>query len=71
MGGLDDVLLNEQVLGDEVRRVGIVGEDAAHFSGRQEDVLRPFLLEEGEGSLLIPEVRLLAGAQQEVLIAIF
>ena len=46
MGGFDDVGLDDEVVADEVGRVGVVGEDAAYFGGGEEDILGLFFGEE-------------------------
>ena len=68
MGGLDDVGLNHQVFVDELRRIGVVGVDAAHL-GRCEVNLRwLFVLEKGVDRSLIGEIELGVGTGDDVVV---
>ena len=57
-GGVHHVDLDLQVLGEEVDRVGVVGEDAADLGGRQHHVARLGLGEEREHLVAVLEVQL-------------
>jgi hypothetical protein len=46
---VDDVGLDGQVVADELGRVAVVGDDAAHLGGGEEHVLGLFFGEEGFG----------------------
>ncbi|MNY57184.1 hypothetical protein D3C86_1933530 [compost metagenome] len=70
LGRGENVLLDGQVVGDEVRGVGVVRVDAAHLGGREEDVLGAFRFEEGPGRRLVPQVQLGAGLEDQVLEAL-
>src|SRR5690606_20749892 len=67
--GLDDVERDGEVVGDEVGRVGSVGEDAADAGGREHDEVGALALEEALGVALAAEVELRGGAQEEVAVA--
>jgi len=41
MGGVDEIGLDLQVLINELAAEGVVGEDPAHFSGGDDDILGP------------------------------
>lgn len=65
-GGVDDVGLDHQIFVDKLRRVGVVGMDAAD-SGRGEiDLVGLFFFEEFLDSGLVGEIELAVGACDEV-----
>ena len=53
---IDDVGLDGQVVVNELRRIGRVGQDAADFCRSQEDVVRTVLLEPGSHGRLLAQV---------------
>ena len=63
---MDHVELDRQVLADEIRRVGIVGEDAADFGRGKEHVLRAFALEERGHRACVGQFEFGMPAQQQV-----
>jgi hypothetical protein len=63
---VDDVVLDREVAEDELRRVGVVGQDAAHLGRCEDHVPRPLGLEEGPHRRLILEVQLGMRAQDDV-----
>lgn len=67
---LDDVGLDDEVIPDEVGRIGAVSKDAANFGRCENDMLWFFLGEEGVDGTRIEEVELGAGAEQKVGVAL-
>ena len=65
-GFVDDVVLYGEVAEDELRRIGVVGQDATDLRGRQDHVPGPLGLEERPHRRLVLEVQLGVGAQHEV-----
>ena len=59
VGAMDDARLDDQVVVDELGRVGVVGVDAADLGRGQEDVVRPLLLEKGAHCRLVQQVQAL------------
>ena len=55
-GVVDNVSLDEQIVFDEFSRVGVVGMDAAHLGGCQNDVFRFFGCKKGLYSSLVAQV---------------
>jgi hypothetical protein len=66
---LDEVVLDREVDGDEVSRIGVVGEDAADFGGSKEHVVGFFCGEEGFDRGLAGEVELSMGAGEDVCVS--
>ncbi|MNL27859.1 hypothetical protein D3C87_1494790 [compost metagenome] len=56
MSRRDDVLLDGEVLGEEIRGVGIVRQDPPHLGGRQDDELGALRCKESIGRMRVPEV---------------
>src|SRR4051812_26880439 len=67
VGGLHHRGVDHEIVVDELRRPGGVGENAAHRAGDQEDVLRPVGPEPVGHRSLIAQVELLAAGGEEVL----
>ena len=59
---VDDVGLDHQVLVDELGRIGVVGEDAAHLGRGQHHVVHPFPAEELPHRLLVGQIEFPMGA---------
>lgn len=57
VGVMDDVGLDDQIVVDELGRVGVVGVDAADLGCGQEDVVGALAFEEGADGLLVHEVQ--------------
>jgi hypothetical protein len=57
VGSLDHICLDGKVIGDELRRVRLIGKDATDFGRGEKDVLGPFFREEAEDSSLTGEVQ--------------
>jgi hypothetical protein len=55
--GVNDVGLNDQVFADEVRRIEIVGQDAAYLGRSQKNVTGVLALEEVEYSARVGEIQ--------------
>gem|GEM_PF-5052186 len=70
-GLVDDAGRDGQVVVNKIGRVGAVGQDPAHPGGGQEDVVRPFPLEEAGRLTLVPQVQLPAGAGNQAGAACF
>ena len=68
-GAVDQIILNLKVLEQEVRRIRVIGEDAAHFRRRHEHVFRALGGVERLDVLLIGQIELSAGPPEEVLTA--
>ena len=68
-GGVDDVRLDDQVGVDEIRRIGVVGVDAADLCGRQVDLRWPLFGEKSSDRCLVGQVQLGVGPNQDVLVA--
>ena len=68
VSGVDDIVLNGEVISNEINRGGIC-EDAAHLGGGEKDVLGTLGGEEGFDCLGVEEVYFGAGTQDEVLVA--
>lgn len=62
MRGVNDVALNHHVLIDEIRRIRVVGNNAAHFRGRQIDLVNTFAGKEIMHGAAVQQVQLVAGA---------
>ena len=62
MRGVNDVALNHHVLVDEIRRIGVVGNNAAHFRRRQIDLVNTFAGKEIMHGAAVQQVQLVAGA---------
>src|SRR6266508_6676730 len=58
VGGIHDVRRDHQVLIDELRRVRVVGKNAANLSCGEEDMLGTFLFEELPNGHLIDQIEL-------------
>ena len=69
IGLVDDVVLDLQVEVDEFSGVAVVGMDATHLGGSQDDVFRLFLVKEGSHGLLVGQIQLIDFRQQQVGIA--
>ena len=67
--GLDDVVLDDEVVADEVGWVGVVGEDAADLGGGEDDELGPLLLKEAGYGGGVEEVELGARAGEDLGVA--
>lgn len=65
VGGVDDVGLDLEIDGDEIRRVGVVGVNAADFSGGEDHESGFLGGEEGLDVGLAGEVELGVGAEDE------
>ena len=63
---LDDVRLNDQVVANEVGRIVVVGQDAAHLGCGQKDILRLLLGEEVIDGLRIQQIKFGARARKKV-----
>ena len=61
MRGVNDVALNHHVLVDEIRRIGVVGNNAAHFRRRQIDLVNAFAGKEIMHGAAVQQVQLVAG----------
>ena len=61
VGGVDEVRLDHQVVIQEFRPHDIVGVDAPHLGGRDEDMGRPLALHHGADRRLVPQVEFCAG----------
>lgn len=65
VGLVDDVGLDRKILGDELRRVGVVGQDAAHLGCRQEHVFGLLGFEEAAHSRGIAELQFGVGPLED------
>src|SRR6266851_1270200 len=70
VGRIEDVGLDRQIAVHEFRRLGTVGKDSTHLGRGQEYVLWPLGREKTPDSLLATEIQLLAGADNEVVVAV-
>ena len=59
---MNDVALNHHVLVDEIRRVSVVGDNAAHFRRRQIHLVNMFVSKEVLHRTAIEQVQLVARA---------
>ncbi len=69
IGGIDNVVLEGEIISNEISRIGGIGENATDFSGGEEDKFGFFLSEEGVDGVGIAEIQFGAGAEDEVLVA--
>lgn len=67
---VDHVGLDRQIVADELGRVAVVGDDAAHLGRSQEHVLRLVLGKEGVCRLGVGQVQFSVGALQDVRVAL-
>jgi hypothetical protein len=70
VGGLDDALFDGQVVADKVRRVAVVGQNAADARRRQHHKVRLFCLKELACRVRIAQVELVGRAAHEVRVAV-
>ena len=66
MRRVNDVALNHHVLVDEIRRVGVVSDDAAHLRRRQIHLVDTFTGEEVLHRFAVKQVQLVAGANNHL-----
>ncbi|SAJ31189.1 Uncharacterised protein [Enterobacter cloacae] len=69
MRRVNDVALNHHVLVDEIRRVGVVSDNAAHLRRRQIHLVDTFAGEEVLHRKAIKQVQLVAGANNHLNVA--
>jgi len=69
-GLVEHVILDEQVLVDELRRIGVVGQNAADPGRGQEDVIGLFLGKECRDRLLIQQIKFRVGPGEQVGVSI-
>ena len=62
----DGVGLNDEVIADEVGRIGVVGQDSAYFGSGQEDVLGLLFAEELVDVIGVEEIELGPRAEKEI-----
>lgn len=67
---VDHVGLDRQIVADELGRVAVVGDDAAHLGRGQKYVFRPVLSEEGIDRSGVGQIEFGVGALQDVRIAL-
>lgn len=67
---MDHVGLDGQVVADELRRVAVVGDDAAHLGRGQEYVFRPVLGKEGVCRCGVGQIEFGVGALKDVRVAL-
>ncbi len=68
-GAVDDVALDDEVVVDELRRVGVVGVDAADAGGGQQDVVGLFFSEEAGDGGLVTQLQFSVGTYDQVGVA--
>ena len=67
---IDDVILNLQILIDEVRAIGVIGIDAAHFRSGQKYKFGPLALEKSAHRGLVQQIQFTADTKNQVLEAL-
>lgn len=67
---VDHIGLDRQIVADELGRVAVVGDDAAHLGRGQEDVFRPVLGEKGIDRSGVGQIEFGVGALQDVRVAL-
>ncbi|MNE06210.1 hypothetical protein D3C80_987940 [compost metagenome] len=68
MRGVNNVALNHHVFVDEIRRVGVVGDNAANLCRRQIHLIDTFVRKECLHRLTVKQVQLVAGTHHDVYI---
>ena len=69
MRRVNDVALNHHVLVDEIRRIGVVSDNAAHLRRRQIHLVDTFAGEEVLHRTAVEQVQLVAGANNHLNVA--
>lgn len=69
-GTVDHVGLDRQVVANELGRIAVVGDDAAHLGRGQEHVFRPVFSEEGIDRCGVGQIEFGVGALQDVRVAL-
>ncbi|CAM7694172.1 hypothetical protein CISEMA079M_23840 [Citrobacter sedlakii] len=66
---MDDVAFHHHVLKDEIRRVGVIRDNAAHFRRRQIHLIDTFTGEEVMNGTTVQQVQFLAGTHDQFHVA--
>ena len=63
---VDNIILNGQILSDELRRIRVVGMNAANLGRRNENILRPLFFKKTSHSRLIGKIKITMGTGNDI-----
>ena len=69
VGGVDDVVLDDEVISNEISRIDGVRQDTTHLGGSEEDVFWFLFFEKESDGRGVEKIEFGASAEDEVLIA--